>query len=243
MANVKKSVRQRSKQHVLNAAARSFLQNGFTNTTLKDICSTAGISSGSFNSYFRTKEDVLYDLVGLVLGQQFSVSQKLLEGKTEDKLLFYAVETVLQLHIMEMSEALRDVYSAAYSLPKTSDLIQQSVTSKWEYIFKEHLPNLETKDFYMLEIATGGIMRGFMTVPCNMWFTMDRKVESFLECSFRMYQVPDEKINEAKAYVKQFDFKAIARQTIENLFRYLEENPYSVTSDTEKEANEYEKDK
>ncbi len=226
--NVPRETKKRSKQHVLNAAAKSFLANGFTNTTVKDITKGAGINSGSFNNYFRTKEDVLYDLIGLVLGQQFSVSQKLLNGKTEDKLLFYAVETALQLHIVEMSEALRDVYSAAYSLPKTSDLIQQTITSKWEYIFKEHLPELETKDFYKLEIATGGIMRGFMTVPCNMWFTMDQKVESFLECSFRMYKVPDEKIREAIEFVKQFDFKSIAQTTIDSLMNYLEENPDGI---------------
>ncbi len=122
--NVPREIKRRSKQQVLNAAARSFLKKGFTNTTIRDITTGAGINSGSFNNYFRTKEDVLYELVELVLGLQFSVSQKLLEGKTEDKLLFYAVETVLQLHIVEMSESLRDVYSAAYSLPKTSDLIQ-----------------------------------------------------------------------------------------------------------------------
>ena len=232
--NVPRTVKQRSKQHVLNAAAKSFLKNGFTNTTVKDITTGAGINSGSFNNYFRTKEDVLYELIGLVLGQQFSVSNKLIEGKTEDKLLFYAVETVLQLHIVEMSEALRDVYSAAYSLPKTSDLIQQTITSKWEYIFKEHLPELETKDFYKLEIATGGIMRGFMTVPCNMWFTMDQKVESFLECSFRMYKVSDEKIQEAIEFVKQFDFHSIAKQTIEALFVFLEQHPDKViNSETE----------
>ncbi len=237
MANVKKEQKQRSKQQVLNAAARNFLKNGYTNTTVKDICRDAGISSGSFVNHFKTKEDVLYDLVGFVLGQQFSVSNKLLEGKAEDKLLFYAVETSLQLHIVEMSEALRDVYSAAYSLPKTSDLIQQTITSKWEYIFGEHLPDLETKDFYKLEIATGGIMRGFMTVPCTMWFTIEEKVESFLECSFRMYKVPDEKIREAKAFVKQFNFKAIAKQTIDSLMQFLEQNPDSITSNPQKEAN------
>ncbi len=90
------------------------------------------------------------------------------------------------------------------------------------------MPDLETKDFYKLEIATGGIMRGFMTVPCNMWFTMDQKVASFLECSFRMYKVPDEKIAEAIEFVKQFDFKGIAKQTIDSLMKFLEQNPDSV---------------
>ncbi len=232
--NVLREVKQRSKQHVLNAAARSFLKKGFTNTTVMDITRGAGIRNGSFNNYFKTKEDVLYELVGLVLNQQFSITQKLLEGKTEDKLLFYAVETVLQLHIVEMSEALRDVYAAAYSLPKTSDLIQQTITGKWEYIFKEHLPDLETKDFYKLEIATGGIMRGFMTVPCNMWFTMDQKVESFLECTFRLYRISDEKIREAIEFVGQFDLNEIAKQTIDGLLKFLNEHPDDTTNYTNK---------
>ena len=223
MSNAKRVPKEILKKQILNAAAKNFLEKGFTSTTLKDICTMSGVNTGSICNHFKTKEDMLYDLVGLVLGQQFSTTQKLLEGKTEDKMLFYAVETVLQLHIVEMSEALRDVYSAAYSLPKTSDLIQQTITSKWEYIFKEHLPDLETKDFYKLEIATGGIMRGFMTVPCNMWFTIEQKIESFLECSFRMYKVPDEKINEAIEFVKQFDFNTIAKQTVDGILKHLEE--------------------
>ena len=228
MPNVPRKQKKQSKRQVLIAAAKNFLKYGFTNTTVKQISAEAGINSSSFNNYYKTKEDVLYDLVGLVLNSQFSATQKLIGGKTEDKILFYAVETSLQLHIVEMSEALRDVYSAAYSLPKTSDLIQQTITSKWEYIFKEHLPNLETKDFYKLEIATGGIMRGFMTVPCNMWFGIDQKIESFLECSLRMYLVSPDKTREAAEFVKQFDFKAIAKQTVDEIFQYLDRETIEI---------------
>ncbi len=210
------------KQNILNVAARKFLLQGYTNTTIKSITTELGISTGSFNHIFQTKEDLLCELVQFVLKSQFDTTNRIIAGKTEDKLLFYAAETTLQLHIVEMNENLRDIYSAAYSLPKPSALIQQTVTSKWEHIFGEHLPNLTTKDFYMLEIATGGIMRGFMTVPCDMWFTMEHKVEAFLRCSFRMYSVPDEKINEAVAFVKQFDFAAIAKATIDGILSVLE---------------------
>ncbi len=225
-----------TKKKILFIAAKHFLERGYTNTTMKVVATSTGLSSGSITNLFSTKEDILCGLVKYVIEAQFDTTGKILKEITDDKLMFYAVETVLQLHIVEMSESLRDVYSAAYSLPKTSDLIQQTITSKWEYIFKEHLPDLETKDFYKLEIATGGIMRGFMTVPCNMWFTIDQKVESFLECSFRMYKVPDEKIAEAIEFVKQFDFKTIAKQTIDSLMKFLEENPDSVTSHSETEA-------
>ncbi len=210
------------KARILNVAAKNFLNQGYTGTTVKQLAAEAGISIGSLCNIFYTKEDILCELVSFVLCRQFSVTNKLLAGRTEDKLLFYAAETTLQLHIVEMNENLRDVYSSAYSLPKPSAMIQQSVTAKWEEIFKEQLPSLETKDFYKLEIATGGIMRGFMTIPCNMWFTMEEKVESFLECTFKMYDVPKEKIREAIAFVGQFDFSAIARETIEGIMIFLE---------------------
>ncbi len=224
MANLKHGKhREELKKRILHVAAKNFLKYGYTNTTIKALTSELGISTGSFNNIFQTKEDVLCELVAFVLNQQFSATHKLIDGKTDDKLFFYAAETVLQLHLVEINENMRDVYASAYSLPKPSAMIQHAVTAKWENVFKEHLPNLETKDFYKLEIATGGIMRGFMTIPCDIWFTMDQKVESFLECSFRMYRVPDEKIREAINFVKQFDFEKTARETLASILKFLEE--------------------
>ncbi|MCD7806727.1 MAG: TetR/AcrR family transcriptional regulator [Lachnospiraceae bacterium] len=222
MAKVSREQSEEMKRRIMNAAAKSILEKGFTNTTVRSITSKLGISIGTFNSHFRTKEDVLCELIAFVLDQQFSISEKLLAGKTDDKLLLYAAETVLQLHIVEMDENLRDVYSAAYSLPKTSALIQQKVTIKIESIFREYLPGLETKDFYILEIATGGIMRGFMTVPCSMWFTMEQKTEAFLKNAFRLYDVPPEKIQEAVVFVKQFDFEKVAKETLSGILQYLD---------------------
>ncbi len=210
------------KNAILNVAAESFLKQGYTATTIKSITSKVGISTGSFNNIFQTKEDVLCELVRFVIEKQFGVSAKLVADKTDDKMLFYAVETVLQLYIVEMDENLRDVYCSAYSLPKPSAILQQTITGKLQDIFGAHLPGLDTKDFYKLEIASGGIMRGFMTIPCDMWFTMEQKVASFLETTFLIYRVPDEKINAAIEFVKQFDFEAIAKETIYSIIQYFE---------------------
>ncbi|MCD7868907.1 MAG: TetR/AcrR family transcriptional regulator [Clostridiales bacterium] len=222
MAKVTRELRELHKQIIINAAAESFLEKGFTNTTINHIITKLGISAGAFTGQFRTKEDVLYELVGFVLDQQFSVSEKLAAGRTEDKVLLYAVETVLQLYIVELNENLRDVYYNAYSLPKTSALIQQAVTEKVEVLFKEQLPQLKPRDFYLLEIASGGIMRGFMITPCSIWFTMETKVEAFLRNTLRIYYVPDEKIEEAISFVKSIDFEQAARETVDGLFRLLE---------------------
>ena len=109
-------------------------------------------------------------------------------------------------------------------MPHSIDIIHQAVTEKLEQIFKEHLPHLQTRDFYELEIASGGVMRSFMARPCDMYFTMERKVNRFLETTFRIYQVPDVKIQEAIDFVQKFDFQDIAKNTIDHMLQYLKES-------------------
>lgn len=215
---------ERLRKSVVRASAGLFLENGFTNTTVKQIAAAAGISTSTLMYVFKSKEDILVELLYYTRQKQFDTAGMIVQGKTTDKLLFYAAETVLQLHIVESNENLRDIYSAAYSLPKTAKMIRRSLTEKMEGIFKEHLPELETKDFYELEVASVGIMRGFMNVPCDMYFTMDRKVKRFLETTFLVYRVPDEKIQEAIDFVSQFDFVTIAERVIGNIVALLEES-------------------
>ena len=73
--------------------------------------------------------------------------------------MLYAAETSLQVCIAETSEALRDLYVTAYSLPSTSEFIYRSTAMKLEKIFAEYLPDAVSKDFYELDIAIG-ICRG-----------------------------------------------------------------------------------
>ncbi|MCD8105677.1 MAG: hypothetical protein LUF35_11945 [Lachnospiraceae bacterium] len=169
------------------------------------------------------RKDILCGLVQLVIERQFEVTGQLLHGVTDDQVLLYASETVLQLHIAELNENLREVYCNAYLFSRTSTLIRQAVTDKMESLFKERRPGLGIKDFYKLEIATSSIMRGFMAVPCSMWFSMEEKVAAFLETSLAVYRVPEDKIQRAISFVGGFDFTKIAQETLDGIVRYLEE--------------------
>lgn len=200
---------------VLFAAANLFLEKGYTQTSIRNISDRSEVNISSLNQHFGSKENILCELVEYVLKEQFTATDELLEGVTEDKIFYYAAETTLQLHMAESGEHIRDLYSAAYSMPKSSAIIQQMITEKLQLFFGELHPDLDAKDFYKLEIASGGIMRGFMTIPCDMWFTMDQKVVSFIETTFRVFCVPDEKIRETIEFVSRFDFAQIAQQTID----------------------------
>lgn len=215
--------KEKIKERVLYAAAELFIERGYTETSFRLLAQKAEIDLNSITRTFGCKENILCALVTYVLEEQFRTAAKKLEGITDDPILFYAAETTMQLYMAESRESVRELYLTAYSMRRTMDIIQQMITEKLVQIFKDHLPTLTTKDFYELEIATGGIMRGFMARPCDMYFTMDRKICRFLETTFRVFQVPDEKIQEAIEFVQQFDFEHTVNGIIDRMLGYLKE--------------------
>lgn len=209
------------REKTLYAAAELFLEKGFTHTTTRGIAQKAGVDVSAMNRAFGSKENILCELVSYVLEEQFSTAARQLQGITDDPLLFYAAETTLQLYMAESRESVRDLYLTAYSMPRSMDVIQLTITQKLKHLFGTHLPTLTDGDFYELEIASGGIIRSFMAHPCGGDFTIDRKVRRFLEATLRVYQVPEATIQQAVAFVNQFPFQQIAQDIIAHMLQHL----------------------
>ena len=210
------------KERVLHTSAKLFFEKGYQESTLREIANKSGVNYGSLTFAFKNKENILSMLIAKVFEYQFEMTDKYLKGATEDKILYYAFETTLQLHLAESSEHMREMYNVSYSLNNPSLEVFRTISNKLEYIFKDHLPHLEKKDFYELEIASAGIMRNFITVPCDVYFTMERKVRRFLETTFLIFRVEDKKIKEAIDFVLKFDFEKIANEVLDKFLESLE---------------------
>ena len=172
-------IRRRNK--MIYAAVVLFLENGYEKTTTAQIARRAGMSATSFFAAFPNKEAILYALVREMFAEQFKWTERLL-GERPDPLLLYCAETALQIHITELSPELRELYMTAYSLQSTSEYIYQNISKKLETFFAPYLPGAQASDFYELEIASAGVMRGFMGRPCDLYFTIERKLRRFLSC-------------------------------------------------------------
>lgn len=197
-----------TQQKVLRAAVALFLEKGYAKTTTGEIARAAGIGQSSFFHVFPSKEALLLELVRRMFGGQFDLAQQ--HSGQEDPVFLYAVETSLQLHIAELTEPLRELYVVGYSLPSTAAYIYRSTASRLQAIFSPYLPDAQPKDFYEMEIASASIMRGYMTVPCDLYFTMDAKITRFLDCALKLYDVPPEKRRAVTAAVLQMDLHAMA---------------------------------
>lgn len=198
---------------ILRSAVKLFLEGGYEKTTTANIAQAAGMAPSSFFAAFENKEALLYTLTESMFESQFDNAEKLI-GSSADPLLVYAVETALQMYITELSEPLRELYVMAYSLPTTSEYIYQNTAKKVGALFKDYVPGAQEKDFYEMDIASAGVMRGFMAKHCDLYFTIDQKLKRFLGCCFTLYHVPQEKQDEVIGAVLAMELKPIAEKII-----------------------------
>ena len=207
-----------TRAQVLRYAVALFLEQGYRETTLDQIARRIDRTKGAVLRAYPDKEAILYALVTHMFSAQFSAARSML-GENADPLLIYCVETALQLHICELSEPLRDLYTSAYTLPTTADYIYRSTAKELQQVFGKYLPNAAPSDFYELELASGGVMRGLMTLKCDMYFTIEKKIALFLRCALKIYDVPGQEREAVITQVQAMDLAAMARSTVENTVR------------------------
>lgn len=214
-----------TRDKVLYAAATLFFEIGYEKTTVKEIATRAGVNRGSVFFAIKSKEHLLYTLVSFVLDSLFAPDQPF-GVETDDPVLCYAVEMALQLYMAESREQVRELAVVTYALPTTSELVYRKTAKRLAELFGAYDPGWEEKDFFEHAIASGSIMRGYMARPCDLYFTMERKMQVFLETTLTIYRVPQEKIDEAIAFLAGLDLPSLAERAMANMLDVLNTHNY-----------------
>ena len=64
-----------TKRKILAVCVRLFLEQGYKETSITQITENAGVTRGSFQNLFRTKDAVLLELVETMFSGQFSAAK------------------------------------------------------------------------------------------------------------------------------------------------------------------------
>ena len=70
---------ERRKQELLQIAYRMFLQKGYEETSVDEIIAQAGIAKGTYYYYFETKEQMLEEVIGMMIGQEMQAAEQILQ--------------------------------------------------------------------------------------------------------------------------------------------------------------------
>ena len=207
---------------ILTAATALFIQKGFERTKITDIAKLSGVPKSKILYVMNSKEEILGNLVTKFLDGVSSASDEVSRKLTDDQVLIFIANEVLQLYMAEMNEDMRNLYLAGYSMPMTSEEVLKRRTDMMYKAFATTFPEQELKDFYENEIASMGIMRAYMTVPCDMYFTIEAKAKRLVTMLLRIYKAEDEKITEALEFIEKIDFEAVAKKAVQSVFDELE---------------------
>lgn len=210
-----------TKNHILAVSAKLLLEQGYRDTTIKQIADAAEVSVSSVQNFFRNKEGLITALAQIMFAGQFGAARKSAESGLPP-VYSYAAETAIQLVLTEHNENLREIYIEAYTMPETVEYIHQNTARELKTTFGDRFPGYEENEFYEMDIGTSSLMRGYMAKPCNVHFPLHRKIERFLTASLRIYRVSDEEIEQILKFVNSIDLKALADGVLAQLFDRLE---------------------
>lgn len=209
-----------TQQKMLRAAVPHFLSKGYEGASTADIARDAGMSPASFFRAFPSKEAMLLEFVKWIFVGQYDLAEKV--SNSTDPIIVCAVENALELHTAELSEPLRELYVAAYSLPTTSTYIYQVMSERLFKVFSQFQPEAEAKDFYEMEIASASMIRGYMAVPCSPYFTIENKISRFLDCALKLYSIDKEAREELIAKTLALDLRSIAEDIVSTTVNKVE---------------------
>ena len=174
------------------------------------ISTAAGVGISSLSNYFPSKEDLLLLLVERMAGYQLENISELFSGKPS--LFAYCAEIAVELTLCEQDDKARELYVAAYSLPKTLDFIKQFSYKKSMALLGDRFPNWTEQDFYEIEIATTAIVFGFLMERCNARFSVKQKINRTLDNLLKLYDVGAEEREEVIAQVLDLDLNDCAEK-------------------------------
>lgn len=209
-------------RQILTAATALFIQKGYERTKITDIAKLSGVPKSKILYVMNSKEEILCLLVRKFLDGVSSASDRVAKELTDDKVLIFIANEVLQLYMAEMNEDMRNLYLSGYSMPKTSEEVLKRRTDVMYDSFSETFKNSAWNDFYETEIASMGIMRAYMTVPCGMYFTIEAKAKRLVTMLLRIYNAEDEIITEALEFIEKIDFEAVAKEAVQSVFDELD---------------------
>lgn len=210
-----------TKRKILSVCVRLFLEQGYKETSVSQIVEEAGVTRGSYQNLFHTKDSILLELAETMFSGQFGIARSNV-GNGLPPVYAYAVETAIQLTLTELNEYLREIYIESYTQPDTSEYIYIHTTMELKKIFGSYFPDYSESDFYEMEIGTSGLMRSYMAKKCDIHFPLERKLERFLTAAMRVYRVPEEEQEKVLAFLAGLDVKAMAAEVMQQLFQFLE---------------------
>ena len=208
-----------TKLEIIRAASRKFLEEGYSKTTIRSICSELDISPGHLMFYFPSKEHLLAEVVDILCDFQWKLIKRVTdEGATQ--LMAVCFEMTTMASACEESEIARDFYISSYTSPLTLEIIRKNDSARAHEIFGKYCENWTENQFLEAETLISGIEYAtFMTTESSS--PLDVRISGALNAIMMIYNVPEETRKDKISKALALDYRAMGKQILSEFVRYV----------------------
>ncbi|MBY0035513.1 TetR/AcrR family transcriptional regulator [Bacillus cereus group sp. MYBK15-3] len=187
------------RKEILETAERLFLTKGYTKTTVNDILKEIGIAKGTFYHYFKSKEEVMDEIIMRIIKEDVTKAKRIVSNpdiRVLDKLFKI---------LMEQSPKSGDVKEKMieqFHQPNNAEMHQKSLVQSII-----HLSPVLT------EVLEQGIEEGIFSTPYP-----QETIELLLSSAQVIFDdglfqwKPEEMMRRAKAYIKMMEVSVGAKE-------------------------------
>ncbi|MGR5994513.1 TetR/AcrR family transcriptional regulator [Bacillus cereus] len=195
------------RKEILETAERLFLTKGYTKTTVNDILKEIGIAKGTFYHYFKSKEEVMDEIIMRIIKEDVTKAKRIVSNPD-----IPVLDKLFKI-LMEQSPKSGDVKEKMieqFHQPNNAEMHQKSLVQSII-----HLSPVLT------EVLEQGIEEGIFSTPYP-----QETIELLLSSAQVIFDdglfqwKPEEMMRRAKAYIKMMEVSVGAK---EGSFDYMTE--------------------
>ena len=86
-----------TRKRIISAAKKLITENGFENVSIEDIAKEAEVSTGSFYTYFKRKEDIIEELNQVNFYRLAEITNEITDKDFDDRLKYYCREFLAEI--------------------------------------------------------------------------------------------------------------------------------------------------
>ena len=216
MARINKSAL--TKLEIIRVASKLFLEEGYSNTSIKMVCKELDMSPGNVTFYFATKEHLLAELVDLMC--RFQWWQMEIEADEGVSSVLAICLELVALATMCDDPIARDFLHSAYTSPLCLEIIRKNDVDRAKKVFASHRPEWTHEQFAEAEALVSGVEYGtLMTVGDPI--SLEKRISGALHNILGVYGLPPE-LRETKIQkVFAMDYRNLGRRVLADFKKYV----------------------
>ncbi len=202
-------------KNILKISTKLFLDQGYDNTTIRQIAEASGIGRGHLYYYFRKKEDILIHIFKQILNKIYNDVIESSDDKTE-VLLSYAMIQCIFTYTLVFNEKLFRIYLQGSKIEIVRRAAQNILVELCKKKSKSMKYDIKEKDIYFsIIIGYAGeceLLKRFYNGEEN--FDIDSIIKSIISTRLLLlniinHQEVESIVNQAMIEAKKFDYNNI----------------------------------